>query len=110
MIDARDRLGEVKTQLAALFPQPDYEVMTWRELMPDVVQSIELDSAGGAMMIIILYIVIGFGILGLLEAIDSHPDQRGLAFQSAASQLIWRHIVEGLGEFLNQRRERGIRP
>jgi ABC-type lipoprotein release transport system permease subunit len=64
MIDGRKHLEEVEARLARLFPAPGYEVMTWRDLMPDVVQSIELDSAGGAMMIIILYIVIGFGILG----------------------------------------------
>ncbi len=64
MIDAQKHLDEAKSRLVSLFPGPGYEVMTWRELVPDVVQSIELDSAGGAMMIIILYIVIGFGILG----------------------------------------------
>jgi ABC-type lipoprotein release transport system permease subunit len=64
MLDARKHLAEVEARLGALFPAPEYEVMGWRELMPDVVQSIELDSAGGAMMIVILYIVIGFGILG----------------------------------------------
>jgi ABC-type lipoprotein release transport system permease subunit len=64
MIDAQKHLEGVKASLTDVFPPPRFEVMTWRELMPDVVQSIELDSAGGALMIIILYIVIGFGILG----------------------------------------------
>jgi ABC-type lipoprotein release transport system permease subunit len=64
MIDARKHLEQARAGLVDAFPAPEYEVMTWRQLMPDVVQSIQLDSAGGAMMIIILYIVIGFGILG----------------------------------------------
>ena len=64
MIDKQRHLKEAQASLADLFPAPRYEVMSWRELMPDVVQSIELDSAGGALMILILYMVIGFGILG----------------------------------------------
>ena len=41
-----------------------YEVMGWDEMMPDVVQAIEVDNAGGILMLGILYVVIGFGIFG----------------------------------------------
>jgi ABC-type antimicrobial peptide transport system permease subunit len=38
--------------------------MTWSELMPELVQSIEVDNAGGIIMLGILYVIIGFGIFG----------------------------------------------
>lgn len=42
----------------------DYEVMDWKEMMPDIVQFIELDRSGGYMFMFILYTVIGFGLFG----------------------------------------------
>ena len=35
-------------------------------MMPELVQAIEADSAGGILMLLILYIVIGFGIFGTI--------------------------------------------
>ena len=48
----KERLGE------------NYEVMTWREMMPELEQIIQADSAGGLVMIFILYMIITFGIFG----------------------------------------------
>lgn len=46
---------------------PDqYEVMGWRKMMPELVQAIQADSAGGLIMLFILYMVISFGIFGTL--------------------------------------------
>ncbi len=45
---------------------PHTEVMTWPEMMPELVQGIQADSAGGILMLIILYVVIGFGIFGTI--------------------------------------------
>lgn len=42
----------------------EYTLMTWDEMMPDLVQGIELDNAGGLIMLLILYIVIAFGVFG----------------------------------------------
>lgn len=41
-----------------------YEVMGWKELMPELVQGIEIDNLSSKVMIWILYIVIGFGMFG----------------------------------------------
>ena len=38
------------------------EVMTWRALMPELVQAIDANNGGTVIMLLILYIVIGFGI------------------------------------------------
>jgi len=44
---------------------PDnYEVMGWREMMPSLVQSIEADRGSGYIILGVLYMVVGFGILG----------------------------------------------
>ena len=42
----------------------NYEIMTWREMMPELEQIIKADSAGGLVMIFILYMIITFGIFG----------------------------------------------
>ena len=42
----------------------DYEVMTWREMIPELEQTIQADSVGGLIMIFILYMIITFGIFG----------------------------------------------
>jgi ABC-type lipoprotein release transport system permease subunit len=54
-----DVLGNVKALVG-----DRYEVMGWDEMMPDLVQAIEVDNAGGILMLVILYVVIGFGIFG----------------------------------------------
>ena len=41
-----------------------YEVMTWREMMPQLEQIIQADSAGGLVMVFVLYMIITFGIFG----------------------------------------------
>ena len=43
-----------------------YEIMTWEELNPELVQIIETDSNGGIFMLGIVYLIIGFGIFGTL--------------------------------------------
>jgi ABC-type lipoprotein release transport system permease subunit len=43
-----------------------YSVMSWEEMQPEMLQMIEADRAGGVVMKAILYIIIGFGILGTI--------------------------------------------
>lgn len=54
---------EITENLRAELPA-DYEVMEWREMMPDLVQSIESDRIGGYFTSGILYLIIAFGIFG----------------------------------------------
>jgi len=44
----------------------DYIVLDWKEMLPEVVQYIEMDNASGIIMLAIIYLVIGFGILGTI--------------------------------------------
>lgn len=49
---------ESKVDLEAL------EVMGWKDMMPDLVQGIEIDNISGKVMLWVLYAVIGFGMFG----------------------------------------------
>lgn len=42
----------------------NYEVMTWKEMLTEIVQSIQMDNAGGVLMLGLLYVIVGFGLLG----------------------------------------------
>lgn len=54
---------ETTEELASSLPE-GFEVFNWEEEMPELVQMIESDQKSGQMMLMILYVVIGFGIFG----------------------------------------------
>lgn len=54
-----DIVATIKKQL-----NQDYEIMSWQEMMPEIETIIQADSAGGLIMIFILYMIITFGIFG----------------------------------------------
>jgi len=64
VIDDADAASRITKQIRKIFDGEAYEVMDWKELVPDLVQSIELDSISGKVMLWILYLVIGFGMFG----------------------------------------------
>lgn len=41
-----------------------YEVMGWKTMMPELIQGIEIDNISGIIMLLLLYLVIGFGMFG----------------------------------------------
>ncbi len=49
-------------ELIADFPEDDYEVMTWRTMMPDLEQLRQLDSAGNYVFYFFLILLVGFEI------------------------------------------------
>jgi len=55
---------EVSQELASVLPQNIYEVMSWEEMMPELVQMIESDNVSGQIMIGVLYVLVSFGVLG----------------------------------------------
>lgn len=63
MTDDQSYIRPLTQQLNNLLGEP-YEIMTWRDMNPDMVQAIEADRGSGMIMLLILYIVIGFGIFG----------------------------------------------
>ena len=55
----------VKTLQDAL-PAEEYEVMDWKQLMPDLIKAQEIDAAGAYLMLFVLYLIITFGIYGTI--------------------------------------------
>ncbi len=64
VIDDPDDAQKITSEIRKIFGEESYEVMDWKELVPDLIQSIELDNISGKVMLWILYLVIGFGMFG----------------------------------------------
>lgn len=64
-LDDTRKTGDVKKTLESALP-PGYEVMTWEEMMPEIVQHIKTDTAGTYIFLAILYLLISFGIFSTL--------------------------------------------
>lgn len=61
-----NKLAPLKQKLQSQIDTTRFELMTWREMMPELVQAIEADSAGGLVILFILYLVISFGVFGTI--------------------------------------------
>jgi len=58
---------EINTTLAALQNRIDggkFEVMRWDEMMVEIMQQLKVKTAGGKIIIAILYMIVGFGVFG----------------------------------------------
>jgi len=45
---------------------PDYEALDYKEMMPELMQAKEVDTAGSQIILMVLYLIIGFGIFGTI--------------------------------------------
>lgn len=67
MIENPNNLDAINEQVKNIFDSNDaYEVLTWEELTPELVQAIQIDNAQGIIMLGILYLVIAFGVFGTI--------------------------------------------
>lgn len=76
-----------------------YEVMTWNQMMPEIVQQIKADSASGLIMLGILYMIVGFGIFGtMLMMLNERTREFGMmvAIGMQKSKLMLVMITETL--------------
>jgi len=64
MIDKQKHLDLVMVDLKNQLPE--YEVMSWEEMQPELVQYIEMDNSSGIITLYIIYLIIAFGILGTI--------------------------------------------
>ena len=58
--------AQVVSRLETKVDSAEHEVMEWSTMMPELVQTIESDRAGGVITVFILYVIIGFGIFGTI--------------------------------------------
>lgn len=66
MLDKDTNLEKLKQSLQVSINSDKYEVMSWKEMMPEIDQFIEADSTGHYIIIGILYFIISFGLFGTL--------------------------------------------
>jgi ABC-type lipoprotein release transport system permease subunit len=65
-IDEPSKLNKIKTDLGGKLNRDTYDLLDWKQLLPELVQTIQADSAGGIIILGILYMIVTFGILGTL--------------------------------------------
>lgn len=63
LIEDGKNIDRVK-QAVELLVDENYEVMKWSDMMPELVQAINLNDTGTVIVLFILYIIIGFSIFG----------------------------------------------
>jgi len=65
MIDKQKNLDKVMNTLRDKFGKR-YEIMSWEDMQPELVQYIEMDNGSGIISLYITYAIIAFGILGTI--------------------------------------------
>ena len=70
MVDNVRNLPVVENSIKGV-TENEFTIMTWDEMLPDLVQNIQLDNASGIIMLVILYIVISFGVFGTVMMMTS---------------------------------------
>ena len=65
-LESEKNLSAVVGQLRQALPLEDFEVLDWREMLPDLLEAQKLDSVGNIVVYIILYMIIAFGLLGTI--------------------------------------------
>lgn len=65
MLNDPGKMRQTRSELVKLLPE-NLEVMNWDEMLTEMVNAIEGDNISGQFMLSILYLVVGFGILGTI--------------------------------------------
>jgi ABC-type lipoprotein release transport system permease subunit len=64
VVDKAKHVDQIVKDISSQVDLDKIEVMGWKDLMPDLIQGIEIDNISGKIMLWILYAVIGFGMFG----------------------------------------------
>ena len=85
------RLKQTANQLRSELDSSKFEVLDWEEAMPELVQAIEADGAGGIIMLMILYMVVTFGMFGtMLMLIQERTYEFGVLLSIGMSRFkLW---------------------
>lgn len=86
-----NRLKHTVKELRAEVDTSQFEVLDWETAMPELVQAIQADSAGGIVMLLVLYMVVTFGMFGtILMLIQERTYEFGVLVSIGMSRLrIW---------------------
>ena len=66
MLDKSSSIETLKSSLEKEIDTDTYEIMSWKEMMPEMDQFITADSTGHYIIIGVLYLIISFGLFGTL--------------------------------------------
>ncbi|MGZ4042250.1 MAG: ABC transporter permease [Bacteroidia bacterium] len=108
LLKKEKKTEEVKQRLISKNKNEDYEIMTWKEMLPDLDQFIEADSSAHIITVNILYLIIAFGIFGtILMMMNERMHEFGILVavgmkKRILSSIIFIEIVliSGLGVLL----------
>lgn len=64
ILDDPSKLHSTVQYLKSKLSDSEYEVLTWQTMMPELEQAIAVDRGSGIIILLVLYMVVGFGILG----------------------------------------------
>jgi ABC-type lipoprotein release transport system permease subunit len=98
LLDSDDATDEIAEELHGM-GRNGVEIMTWREMMPELVQAITANNAGTVIMLLILYVVIGFGIFGTVMMMTSER-RREFGISIALGMKRWRLMFVSVLEAL----------
>ena len=59
------KVSQIAAHIKTELPE-ELEVLDWKELVPELVQAIQADRGSGRIILMVLYMVVGFGILGTI--------------------------------------------
>jgi ABC-type lipoprotein release transport system permease subunit len=78
----RDINHDPSAELGARHPLDGAHFLSWQTRMPELIQTIQADTTGGRVILFILYVVIGFGLLGTMIML-ANERRREFAMQLA---------------------------
>ncbi len=62
----KDEVPRILGALRSRLDTTRYEIMDWRDMMPELVEARAVDTAGNYLMLLVLYIIVSFGIFGTI--------------------------------------------
>lgn len=63
-VDNYTNLNKLEKRLSKKLDREQFEIMNWKEMFPELEQTILADDVGGLLMVAILYMILIFGIFG----------------------------------------------
>lgn len=63
-VDNYTNLNKLENRLSKKLDREQFEIMNWKEMFPELEQTILADDVGGLLMVAILYMILIFGIFG----------------------------------------------
>ena len=76
---------------------PDFEVISWKTMLSDILQTIKVDNVSGQIMLLILYIIAAFGIFSTILMMTMEKRKQYAIMVSIGMErrrLVWVSILE----------------